>query len=299
MKVGVYILRIPHEDNLYKIGCSANLNSRLKSGDYRTTFLPNNLPELMHVFYFKECDNTLSGIKYFEDIIHNILEEHRIVKVRELFKIENLGEKMFYVINQLNNKGIQYVIFNKLEDVPDIVVEKVVEKVVERNVMKTRGKYRCNKCKKVFKTKANLINHLSNRRYPCDKYQPIDVNGKKKFKCLECGKLYTKKQNLVKHMKKRHGIKQDIKNSNKFLCDNCKKFFSTKHNMNVHYKKCITRTVASDVINHTTINTLHKNVVNNANKPTTINNNNTFIIHVGKDLDKEIIETIIKNVIKK
>lgn len=133
MKIGVYILNIPNQKNTYKIGCSANIKARLNSGDYRTTFLPGNMPELQYILYFEGC-KTLTSIKFFENMIHNILKKNRITDSRELFKIKKLRKEILAIMKTLKLVNIKCTLHTTLDDVPTTDVNINMNAVVKQDL---------------------------------------------------------------------------------------------------------------------------------------------------------------------
>ncbi|XP_063701041.1 zinc finger E-box-binding homeobox 1-like [Culicoides brevitarsis] len=75
----------------------------------------------------------------------------------------------------------------------------------------------CDVCKKVFKRKEHLMQHLKSHV------------GLRPFKCEEpgCNKSFSRKEHLLRHVVSHTGKKM-------FSCDLCHKFFSRKDNLNKH-----------------------------------------------------------------
>lgn len=75
----------------------------------------------------------------------------------------------------------------------------------------------CDVCKKVFKRKEHLMQHLKSHV------------GLRPFKCEEpgCNKSFSRKEHLLRHIVSHTGKKM-------FSCDLCHKFFSRKDNLNKH-----------------------------------------------------------------
>ena len=122
--------------------------------------------------------------------------------------------------------------------------------------------YKCNLCKKEFKTKHGLKGHLE-KKTPCVS----------KHQCELCGKIFKTKQILEKHYKRKTPCTKDTKSktqkdsknipkyskifqnlpilesstdtgtdieidTNKPKCEYCNKNYSTKYNLNKHLKIC-------------------------------------------------------------
>ncbi|MCJ7635982.1 MAG: DEAD/DEAH box helicase family protein, partial [Nitrososphaeraceae archaeon] len=84
---GVYILELPlyKSENLVKIGCSTDINKRIKSGSYRTACLSKDYPKLLGYMTHPNF-TTLNEVKYLEGCIHQLFSKELIE--RELFKID-------------------------------------------------------------------------------------------------------------------------------------------------------------------------------------------------------------------
>lgn len=77
---GIYVVRLPEmEENIYKIGCSKDLDQRLKSISENT--LRINCAEII---YIKEFERYRSA----EKEIHKALNEYRLLKNKEFFKCD-------------------------------------------------------------------------------------------------------------------------------------------------------------------------------------------------------------------
>lgn len=77
---GIYVVRLPEmEENIYKIGCSKDLDQRLKSISENT--LRINCAEII---YIKEFEKYRSA----EKEIHKALNEYRLLKNKEFFKCD-------------------------------------------------------------------------------------------------------------------------------------------------------------------------------------------------------------------
>ena len=87
---GIYLLD-DHSRGRYKIGCSENVNQRLKSGDYHTMYLPNEVPKLVGWISTDGYKNR-NEIRFLEQSVFHQLAAKRIVPNRELFNGVTLEE---------------------------------------------------------------------------------------------------------------------------------------------------------------------------------------------------------------
>ena len=88
---GIYVVRLPEmEENIYKIGCSKDLDQRLKSISKNTLRMSP-----AEIIYTKEFERYRAA----EKEIHKILNEYRIQTNKEFFKcdkdlnIQNIDNK--------------------------------------------------------------------------------------------------------------------------------------------------------------------------------------------------------------
>ena len=99
-KGGVYIIKFPGKENIYKIGksnCIKKRVSQLSSGHFEDFTLNS-------VIYPTFENKYNSGILYrIEKEIHHKLSEFRIRKDREFFKLDNIDENLDIVVEKLNS----------------------------------------------------------------------------------------------------------------------------------------------------------------------------------------------------
>ena len=105
--------------------------------------------------------------------------------------------------------------------------------------------YRCDKCEKMFSTKAHFLRHVKsvhdNVRYNCDKcnksFSRIDklqrhiksIHENIRYACDQCDKTFSLKDKLQLHI-------QSIHEKVRYNCEECGKYFSQKSNLQVHIK---------------------------------------------------------------
>ena len=106
--------------------------------------------------------------------------------------------------------------------------------------------YSCDKCEKMFSTKAHFLRHVKsvhdNVRYNCDKcnksFSRIDmlqrhiksIHEKVRFRCDKCDTSFSEKGTLQRHIKSAH---MKIR----YNCNKCEKCFSLKNNLKRHIKR--------------------------------------------------------------
>ena len=105
--------------------------------------------------------------------------------------------------------------------------------------------YSCDKCEKMFSTKAHFLRHVKsvhdNVRYNCDKcnksFSRIDklqrhiksIHENIRYPCDQCDKTFSLKDKLQLHI-------QSIHEKVRYNCEECGKYFSQKSNLQVHIK---------------------------------------------------------------
>ena len=105
--------------------------------------------------------------------------------------------------------------------------------------------YSCDKCEKMFSTKAHFQRHVKsvhdNVRYNCDKcnksFSRIDklqrhiksIHENIRYPCDQCDKTFSLKDKLQLHI-------QSIHEKVRYNCEECGKYFSQKSNLQVHIK---------------------------------------------------------------
>ena len=105
--------------------------------------------------------------------------------------------------------------------------------------------YSCDKCEKMFSTKAHFLRHVKsvhdNVRYNCDKcnksFSRIDklqrhiksIHENIRYACDQCDKTFSLKDKLQLHI-------QSIHEKVRYNCEECGKYFSQKSNLQVHIK---------------------------------------------------------------
>ena len=160
----IYIVQTDFSlDNVYKIGITKNLSTRLKQ--YRTSC--NYEPKL---FCYIPCKDILLADK----IMKKNLNEFNIK--REIYKgdIVQITKTIINTIKIINNNN-EYIFK------PDVKINEITE---------------CDICNKVFFTRSDYISHHINNHHKkeniCDS----------KYKCYYCFKVYSTSSNLSKHIKK-------------------------------------------------------------------------------------------------
>lgn len=87
---GIYVIHLPEmEQNIYKVGCSKDIKSRIESFNNDTLRL---YP--VEVVYIKEFED----YKKAEKEIHKRLKKYRVSSKREFFKCD-----LYYILNAINN----------------------------------------------------------------------------------------------------------------------------------------------------------------------------------------------------
>ena len=105
--------------------------------------------------------------------------------------------------------------------------------------------YSCDKCEKMFSTKAHFLRHVKsvhdNVRYNCDKcnksFSRIDklqrhiksIHENIRYACDQCDKTFSLKDKLQLHI-------QSIHEKVRYNCEECGKYFSQKSYLQVHIK---------------------------------------------------------------
>lgn len=206
-KTGIYILKLSHHEDIYKIGCSNNLKSRLKSSTYTTTFLPEDMPKLKYILYFNKCSSDES-IYLIEKLIHNILKPQRVLKLKELFKIPHLYKTTMHIMTQLNGIGMECVIYDDVKNVPQMiftkpVVKQFIKTPIELNVnikiitKPVKKIFTCDKCLQTFTRNTTLKKHKIDRCITSAKKR--EENKDKKFHCHACLTGFSRKDSMKKH----------------------------------------------------------------------------------------------------
>jgi len=106
---GLYLLTQPLMNETFKIGCSTNINQRMKSGDYCTMFDPDNGPELKG-WISVDGYETPSEVRYLEQSVFHQLSHKRLFKRRELFKNVTIQEIAECITNLELTPKIHYEI---------------------------------------------------------------------------------------------------------------------------------------------------------------------------------------------
>jgi len=93
--------------------------------------------------------------------------------------------------------------------------------------------YSCTKCKKSFKEKRYLDQHISNRKTPCNK----------KYICTACRKVFDSQRHLDRHMKRVTPCAPDqvpviLENNVENRCQYCNKTYANKSSLTRHLKIC-------------------------------------------------------------
>lgn len=81
---GVYFLNHPFYPNHTKIGCSIDIGRRIKDGDYRTMFKPEDTPKLLG-YFTRDNFESKEEVLYLERCTHKRFKHTRCNPNRELF----------------------------------------------------------------------------------------------------------------------------------------------------------------------------------------------------------------------
>lgn len=154
--------------------------------------------------------------------------------------------------------------------------------------------HECNICKKKFKKKICLTNHI--KKNICEKYNNL------LFECKFCNKKYTSNRTLLNHIKNKH----NDENSKKVKCSLCEKSFSCKSSLNRHLANLRCKFLKNNSAKNISINSNNNNNNNNDNSVNINNININININFGKEklddwfyeVGKSVIEDCIRDIDK-
>lgn len=102
---------------------------------------------------------------------------------------------------------------------------------------KSKGKYQCQTCQKIFGSRSNLLAHeqthdpqQAERRSTKKKNPPDDAAEQTNHVCTDCGKWLPNRKSLLTHRKRVH----EHKRNGTFRCQTCSKVFGSRRNLVNH-----------------------------------------------------------------
>jgi superfamily II DNA or RNA helicase len=107
MKGGIYILKLPHIENGYKIGCSIDIGSCINGSPYTTEFLSTDPVTYVSSFWLTQFSK-FDEFCHYKKIVHERLTDNRIEPNREIFRFETNEIAAKSVRDIIDSIGIEY-----------------------------------------------------------------------------------------------------------------------------------------------------------------------------------------------
>jgi len=110
---GIYFINhmLYNPRNIYKLGFSGNLNSRLSN--YNTMAIPDEHYQFLKIIVTENYMNSVGELRYFEGICHNLWKKYRMGN-SEMFEVDDFKTDFSQIISELENMNMKVHVYDHI-----------------------------------------------------------------------------------------------------------------------------------------------------------------------------------------